>query len=304
MLAISDPADISEADAFVQPTPASGVASLQYSSLEPSSSLPGRLSGVQPSSSRFSSNTTSSSQQAQAALDANQPSPEKLQLPFGLSPTALSAELPQTALPSAHQPAHVPQPGTMSSATPLSGSVLSSAQSKRGLSLRDRLDSQRSGVSGQRFMLRWEPAQTSVDSPEKQELGRRKCLHVILSVLQLVQHIVLFWDALFLLYCLHVTEACFGAQVCLRPSHTCALNYICICMSMLSLACFCDNALFLVISVSPHKGCSSVMTNNCNLPSRSMACSFVGMYCCLSHQLWLIAALHYTSHNRHQNTVS
>lgn len=217
MSAVSDPAGISAADAFLQPTPASGVASLQHSSLPPSRSLLGRLSDMQPSSSRVTSNTTSSGQQAQAALDANQTSPEKLQLPFGLSPTALSAELPQEALPSGHQNARVPQPGTMSLATCLSGSVLSSAQSKRGLSLQDRLDSQRSGVSGQRSTLHWEPVQTSVDSPEKQELGRRECLHVILAFLQTVS-----WASVSVLHCL-VTEACFAAQVCTSPfpAHVC-----------------------------------------------------------------------------------
>lgn len=31
-------------------------------------------------------------------------------------------------------------------------------------------------------MLRWQPAQTSVDSPEKQELGRRECPYLPSSV--------------------------------------------------------------------------------------------------------------------------
>ena len=50
--------------------------------------------------------------------------------------------------------------------------------------MKDRSDLQRSGVSGKRSILRWEPAQTSVESPEKQELGRRECLHDVVSLLQ------------------------------------------------------------------------------------------------------------------------
>lgn len=60
----------------------------------------------------------------------------------------------------------------MSAAAGLSGSVPSSAQSKRGLPIKD---FQRSGMLGKQSMLRWEPVQSSVDSPEKQELGRREC---------------------------------------------------------------------------------------------------------------------------------
>lgn len=260
MSAVSDPADSCEPDAFLQPTSASGVGSLQHSSLQPFSSLPGGLSDMQPSCSRVPSSTSAPRQQTQAASTANQTSSEKLQLqlqlPFGIFRTALSTQPPQTALPSAHQSARAPQQGISSSATRLSGSVLisaqsklSSAQSRRGLSLKDRLDHQHSGVSGKQSVLRCEPAQTSVDSPEKQELGRRECLHANLSLLQLVQHCVTFRECMFLLYCLTVTVTCSAAQASLRPFHT--LKSACCYVSMLCLACFClrclQSALFLVI---------------------------------------------------------
>lgn len=320
MSAVSDPADTFEPDAFLQPTPASGVGSQhaentsrslysQHSSLQPSSSLPGGMSHLQPSSSRVTSSTTVSRQQAQAASTADQTSPQKLQLqlPFGI---ALSTESAQTALPSAHQSAPVPQPGTTSSATRLSGSVLSSAQTRRGLSLKDRLDCPRSGVSGKQSVLRWEPAQTSVDSPDKQELGRRKCLHAMLPLLQLVQHSVSLWECVFLLYCLNCDGSVLGCSSIFAPlSH---IVYIEVCMLLHDHAlvglflpqisaqcCFWSSEHQLIRGVQ-NVQCFTVAVCHLNpLPVLWWGCN-----CSMSHQLWLIAAFQHTLHKRlHRKTM-
>lgn len=173
-------APINTADPDLSPQSVTRADKQQPSALpQAHSSLRSRMQdSLQDGSQAGTSSKASSRQQAQAASSTSDyTSPDPLRLPFGLCPTPTpSSAGPSQAPPSAVPSAHLPQPGTPLPATGLPREVPLSVKGIQGLSLRDKLALQHGGMTGKQSMLRWEPACTPIDSPEKQELGRRECL--------------------------------------------------------------------------------------------------------------------------------
>ena len=160
------------ADRSQQPSSSSGSASMQQPLQQAQHTPQVKVAGAQAGLSATSSLMGQPDDQDHAASTSGRTSPGNLQLPFGQLPSALAPGLLQTAVSSGPASTQRQQPGLAR----IANDVPASVQSLQRLSLKDRANILRSGSVRKGSMPCQVSAHTSIDSPEKQELGRRECL--------------------------------------------------------------------------------------------------------------------------------
>ena len=164
------------ADSMQQPSSSLGSASVQQPRQQAQGITQDRGTEAQAGVGAVSSYMTQPEDQGTAISTSGRTSPGNLQLPFRQSPSALTPGPLQPALPSGSINTQRQQPGMTHSTASSASDVPASVQSLQRLSLKDWANSLRGGTVGKRLMSAQVSAHTSIDSPEKQELGRRKCL--------------------------------------------------------------------------------------------------------------------------------
>ena len=161
--------DSSTAGVPLQAIPSLLPVNRQPTSLQASHSLQDRLTNSAAAPTALSSETL------QPSSVKGETSPQTLQLPFGQLQTALTPGLPNTFQPP-EQESNRPHSKLAPSTAKVSDCVPMSAQGMQQLSLKARTSSLRNGTLTKGCQNQWEATQTSIDNPEKQELGRRECL--------------------------------------------------------------------------------------------------------------------------------